>query len=163
MAEDSEGDSSLEIVVEKIRWTTGKQSQDNPQKLLDSVFEVKENDPNSKLFIKHEQLWNHIWLNYFAGSVVVRCSQNGKIHTVKAKDLSREDDEPLGDLLFGEDLILQYRGRPYSVKFVKYNGKLSQAVEPLLTISLREYEYRKYLIIIMHRESMSLDFSANNV
>lgn len=53
MAEDSEGDSSLEIVVEKKSdGQRASRARTIPKKLQDSIFEVKENDPNSKFLYK---------------------------------------------------------------------------------------------------------------
>ncbi len=100
-----------------------------PQKLRDSAYEITpETESNSKLWhLQSFELsgsYNYYCLVHIhiSGSVVVICSQNGKMHTLKIKDLSREDEEPLGDLVYGDDVIMQYRGKPYAVKFVKYNG-----------------------------------------
>lgn len=62
---------------------------------------------------------------YRLATVVVQCSQMGKQHTVKVKDLSREDNLPLShdDLEPKMSLILQYKGKPWPVSFVKYKGK----------------------------------------
>lgn len=53
MAEDFEGDSSLESVVEKKSdGQRASRARTIPQKLQDSAFELKENDPNSKFLYK---------------------------------------------------------------------------------------------------------------
>lgn len=59
------------------------------------------------------------------GAVIVQCSQTGKEHAVKVKDLSREDAEPLTPeaLTKGASLMLSFKGKPYPVKFQKFKGK----------------------------------------
>ena len=49
----------------------------------------------------------------------MKCSQTGKLHQVKIKDLSREDCEPLTkeDLVKGSELMLEIKGKIYPVQF----------------------------------------------
>ena len=60
-------------------------------------------------------------------SVVVKCSQTGKLHQVKIKDLSREDCEPLTkeDLVKGSELMLEIKGKIYPVQFHHMKDKAS--------------------------------------
>ena len=59
----------------------------------------------------------------------MKCSQTGKLHTVKLRDLSREDCEPLtkSDLTKGSDLMMKMKGKLYPVKFAQFkdNNKSS--------------------------------------
>ncbi len=61
---------------------------------------------------------------------MVQCSQTGKQHNVKVKDLSRDDLEPLisEDLVVNKPLILQYKGKPWPVTFLRYKRKFKQWV-----------------------------------
>ena len=54
----------------------------------------------------------------------MRCSQTGKQHTVKVKELSREDSMPLTekDLTKGAHLMLEFKGKPYPVTFSQFKG-----------------------------------------
>ena len=69
----------------------------------------------------------HTLLYFIPGSVVVKCSQTGKLHQVKIKDLSREDCEPLTkeDLVKGSELMLEIKGKIYPVQFHHMKDKAS--------------------------------------
>lgn len=58
-------------------------------------------------------------------SVVVKCSQTGKLHQVKLKDLSWEDCESLTkeDLVKGSELMVEMKGKIYPVQFVQFKYK----------------------------------------
>ena len=64
-------------------------------------------------------------LSLIPGSVVVKCSQTGKLHHVKLKDLSREDCEPLtkDDLVKGSELMADMKGKIYPIQFVQFKDK----------------------------------------
>lgn len=57
----------------------------------------------------------------------MKCSQTGKLHQVKLKDLSREDCEPLikDDLVKGSELMAEMKGEVYPVQFVQFKDKAS--------------------------------------
>lgn len=59
------------------------------------------------------------------GQVVVRCSQTGKLHIAKLKDLARADFEALSntDLVTGSTLMFHYKGKPYPVQFIRFKGQ----------------------------------------
>ena len=59
--------------------------------------------------------------------IVVKCSQTGKLHQVKLKDLSREDCESLtkDDLVKGTKLMAKMKGKVYPVQFVQFKDKAS--------------------------------------
>ena len=63
------------------------------------------------------------------GSAVVKCSQTGKSHTVKLRDLSREDCEPLTtrDCARGSDLMVDIKGKVYPVKFIQFKDVAKSA------------------------------------
>ena len=54
--------------------------------------------------------------------MVVKCAQTSKLHSVKIKDLSRGDCEPLTkkDLTKGSNLIIEMKGKLYPVKFMHF-------------------------------------------
>ena len=62
-------------------------------------------------------------------SVVMKCSQTGKLHTVKLRDLSREDREPLAksDLVKGSDLMVEMKGKLYPVKIAQFKDSMSMS------------------------------------
>ena len=64
-------------------------------------------------------------VNCFLGPVIVQCCQSGKEHIVKIKDLSKEDAGPLipQDFISGSTLVLNFKGKPYPGKFLKFKGK----------------------------------------
>ena len=55
----------------------------------------------------------------------MKCSQTGKLHQVKLKDLSREDCEPLTkeDLVKGSELMVEMKGKVYPVQFLQMKEK----------------------------------------
>ena len=55
----------------------------------------------------------------------MQCCQTGKEHIVKIKDLSKEDAGPLipQDFISGSTLVLNFKGKPYPGKFLKFKGK----------------------------------------
>ena len=55
----------------------------------------------------------------------MQCCQTGKEHIVKIKDLSKEDAGPLipQDFISGSTLVLNFKGKLYPVKFLKFKGK----------------------------------------
>lgn len=60
------------------------------------------------------------------GFVIVRCSQTGKQHLVKVRDLFNEDCSLLTeeDLTRGSSLMLDYKGKTYPVTFIQFKGLL---------------------------------------
>ena len=60
------------------------------------------------------------------GAVIVQCCQTNKRHTIKVKDLHREDGETLTTdyMVKGADLIMAYKGKPYEVQFIQFKGTL---------------------------------------
>ncbi len=54
----------------------------------------------------------------------MKCSQMGKNHTIRIKDLTKETGEPVTeeDLKPGNSLIMDYRGKPYPAEFVRNSG-----------------------------------------
>ena len=62
----------------------------------------------------------------FVEQAHVRCSQTGKVHTVKVKDLSREDGEALTQRFLDWSIIMHYRGKYCESQFVSYKGELKQ-------------------------------------
>ena len=70
---------------------------------------------------------SHPFIYFIPGSAVVKCSQTGKLHQVKIKDLSREDCEPLTkeDLVKGSELMLEIKGKIYPVQFHHMKDKAS--------------------------------------
>ena len=54
----------------------------------------------------------------------MKCSQTGKVLSVKVRDLSREDGESFqeSDFTRGANLILEYKGKLYPVRFLTYAG-----------------------------------------
>ena len=56
---------------------------------------------------------------------MVKCSQTSKLHSVKLRDLSREDLEPvtIKYLSKGAKLMLDLKGKTYPVQFMHFKGE----------------------------------------
>lgn len=55
---------------------------------------------------------------------MVKCSQTSKLHSVRLKELSREDMAPVTNkyLTKGAKLMLAWKGKEYPVQFMHYKG-----------------------------------------
>ena len=60
---------------------------------------------------------------YILESVIVQCSQTGRKHQVKLRDLTKEDGEiSSADFVRGSAMIMNFKGKPYPVKFLQFKG-----------------------------------------
>ena len=76
---------------------------------------------------------NHL---IFVGVVLVKCSQDGKQHSVIVQDLTKTDGSPVSsnDLYEGSSLMVERNQKMYPVEFVKFKGLKFMSTVGLQTV-----------------------------